>query len=34
MEGAKGREKGNLRTSVTAVALLVKPADRHLGSFN
>lgn len=27
------KEKGNLRTSETAVALLVKLADRHLGLF-
>lgn len=27
-----GKEKGNLRTSVAAVALLVEPANRHLGA--
>jgi hypothetical protein len=31
--GEKGRQKGNLRTSVSAVALLVEPADGHLGFF-
>ena len=30
-DGRRGKEKGNLRTSVAAVALLVEPADRHLG---
>ncbi len=30
-DGRRGKEKGNLRTSVAAVALLVEPANRHLG---
>lgn len=33
-DGRQGKEKGNLRTSVAAVALLVEPADRHLGFFD
>lgn len=31
VQGGKGKGKGDLHTSETAVALQVEPADRHLG---